>query len=195
MKTADVKKIRKRMEKSLDAKRFEHTLGVAYTAASLAMRYGEDLNKALMAGMLHDCAKCIDNDKKIAICEKHNIPINEVERKNPFLLHAKVGSYMAMKRFNIHDPDVINAILNHNTGRPGMSLLEKIIYVADYIEPGRKQAPNLPQIRKLAFQDLDQALILILEDTLHYLKSTDMPIDNMTQRTYDYYINTSATAQ
>lgn len=195
MKTADVKKIRKRMEKTLDAKRFEHTLGVAYTASSLAMCYGEDLNKALMAGLLHDCAKCIDNEKKIAICEKHNIPINEVERKNPFLLHAKVGSYMAMKRFNVHDQDVINAILNHNTGRPGMSPLEKIIYVADYIEPGRKQAPNLPQIRKLAFQDLDKALILILEDTLHYLKSTDMPIDNMTQRTYDYYINTSATAQ
>lgn len=188
MKTADVKKIRKKMEKTLDAKRFEHTLGVAYTASSLAMRYGEDLNKALTAGLLHDCAKCIDNEKKIAICKKHNIPINEVERKNPFLLHAKVGSYLAMKRFNIHDQDVINAILNHNTGRPGMSLLEKIIYVADYIEPGRKQAPNLPKLRKMAFQDLDKTLILILEDTLHYLKKTDMPIDNMTQRTYDYYV-------
>lgn len=193
MKTADVRKIRRKMEKTLDAKRFEHTLGVAYVASSLAMCYGEDLNKALLAGLLHDCAKCIDNEKKIAICEKHNIPINEVERKNPFLLHAKVGSYFAMKRFNIHDPDVINAILNHNTGRPGMSLLEKIIYVADYIEPGRKQAPNLPQIRKLAFQDLDKALIQILEDTLHYLKSTDMPIDSMTQRTYDYYINAPTT--
>lgn len=188
MKTADVKKIRKKMEKTLDAKRFEHTLGVAYTASSLAMCYGEDFNKALLAGLLHDCAKCIDNEKKIVICEKHNIPINEVERKNPFLLHAKVGSYLAMKRFNIHDQDVINAILNHNTGRPGMSMLEKIIYVADYIEPGRKQAPDLPRLRRLAFQDLDQALVCILEDTLQYLKSTDMPIDNMTQRTYDYYI-------
>ena len=93
-----------------------------------------------------------------------------------------------MKRFNVHDPDVINAILNHNTGRPGMSPLEKIIYVADYIEPGRKQAPNLPLLRELAFRDLDQALILILEDTLHYLRGSEMPIDNMTQRTYDYYI-------
>lgn len=188
MKTADIKKIRKKMEKSLDAKRFEHTLGVAYTAASLAMRYDVDYNKAMMAGLLHDCAKCIDNDKKIDICKKHNIPITEVERKNPFLLHAKVGSYLAMKRFNVHDPDVINAILNHNTGRPGMSLLEKIIYVADYIEPGRKQAPNLPQIRKLAFQDIDKALVRILEDTLNYLKRSKMPVDSMTQRTYDYYI-------
>ena len=188
MKTADVKKIRKKMEKTLDAKRFEHTLGVAYTASALAMCHGEDINKAMIAGLLHDCAKCIDNEKKIMICEKHNIPINEVERKNPFLLHAKVGSYMEMKRFNVHDPDVINAILNHNTGRPGMSLLEKIIYVADYIEPGRRQAPDLPMLRKLAFQDLDQGLLRILEDTLHYLKGSEMPIDNMTQRTYDYYI-------
>lgn len=69
-----------------------------------------------------------------------------------------------------------------------MSLLEKIIYVADYIEPGRRQAPDLPMLRKLAFQDLDQGLLRILEDTLHYLKGSEMPIDNMTQRTYDYYI-------
>ena len=90
MKTADIKKIRKKMEKMLDAKRFEHTLGVAYTASALAMRYDEDINRALTAGLLHDCAKCISNEKKIAICEKHNIPINEVERENPFLLHSNV---------------------------------------------------------------------------------------------------------
>ena len=94
---------------------------------------------------------------------------------------------MAMKQFNIHDQDIINAILNHTTARPGMSQLEKIIYIADYIEPGRKQAPNLIQIRKLAFQNLDLALIRILEDTLHYLKSINAPIDIMTQKTYDFY--------
>lgn len=188
MKAADTKKIRKKMEKTLDAKRFEHTLGVAYTASSLAMRYDEDINRALIAGLLHDCAKCISNEKKVAICEKHNIPINDVERENPFLLHAKVGSYMAMKQFNIHDQDIINAILNHTTGRPGMSRLEKIIYIADYIEPGRKQAPNLQQIRNAAFQDLDQTLVMILRDTLQYLESTGMPMDVMTQKTYDFYI-------
>ncbi len=187
MKAADIKKIRKKMEKSLDPKRFEHTLGVAYTACSLAMCYDTDLSKAMTAGLLHDCAKCISDEKMISICEKHNILINEVERKNPFLLHAKVGSYMAMKQFNIHDQDIINAILNHTTARPGMSQLEKIIYIADYIEPGRKQAPNLIQIRKLAFQNLDLALIRILEDTLHYLKSINAPIDIMTQKTYDFY--------
>lgn len=187
MKTADIKKIRKKMEKTLDPKRFEHTLGVAYTAAALAMCYEVDINKAQTAGLLHDCAKCMSNEKKLLICEKHHIPVNDVEKKNPFLLHAKVGSYVAMKQFGIHDQDIINAILNHTTGRPGMSQLEKIIYIADYIEPGRKQAPNLTQVRRLAFQDLDKALLQILGDTLKYLNSIDSPIDPMTQKTYEFY--------
>lgn len=187
MKSADIRKIRKNMEKTLDRKRFEHTLGVAYTATALAMCYQVDLNKAQTAGLLHDCAKCISDEKKIAICTKHNIQINAIELNNPFLLHAKVGSYMAMKKFNVHDPDIINAILNHTTGRPGMSELEKIIYIADYIEPGRKQAPNLSIVRKLAFQNLDQALLKILEDTLQYLKDSGSEMDPMTQKTYEFY--------
>ncbi len=187
MKTVDIKKIRKKMEKTLDPKRFEHTLGVAYTAAALAMCYEVDINKAQTAGLLHDCAKCMSNEKKLLICEKHHIPVNDVEKKNPFLLHAKVGSYLAMKQFCIHDQDIINAILNHTTGRPGMSQLEKIIYIADYIEPGRKQAPNLTQVRRMAFQDLDKALLQVLGDTLKYLNSIDSPIDPMTQKTYEFY--------
>lgn len=187
MKSADIRKIRKNMEKTLDRKRFEHTLGVAYTATSLAMCYQVDLSKAQIAGLLHDCAKCISDEKKIAICTKHNIQINAIELNNPFLLHAKVGSYMAMKKYNVHDPDIINAILNHTTGRPGMSDLEKIIYIADYIEPGRKQAPNLSEVRKLAFKDLDQALLKILGDTLRYLQDTSDAIDPMTQKTYEFY--------
>ena len=187
MKTVDIKKIRKKMEKTLDPKRFENTLGVAYTAAALAMCYEVDINKAQTAGLLHDCAKCMSNEKKLLICEKHHIPVNDVEKKNPFLLHAKVGSYLAMKQFCIHDQDIINAILNHTTGRPGMSQLEKIIYIADYIEPGRKQAPNLTQVRRMAFQDLDKALLQILGDTLKYLNSIDSPIDPMTQKTYEFY--------
>lgn len=181
------KKIRKTLEKILDEKRFEHTLGVAYTASALAMRYDGNVKKAEIAGLLHDCAKCIDNDKKLSMCQKYNININEFEKKNPFLLHAKLGSFLAMKKFNVNDKDVINAILNHTTGRPEMSLLEKILYVADYIEPNRVQAPNLKEIRKLAFVDLDQAVFEILKDTLCYLESVEDAVDPMTQRTYEYY--------
>lgn len=183
----DTRKIMKKMEKTLDPKRYEHTLGVAYTASSLAMCHGVDFEKAIIAGLLHDCAKCMSNEKKLEICNRHHIEISEIERKNLSLLHTKVGSYIARKQFRIVDRDILNAILYHTTGRPGMSQLEKIIYIADYIEPGRKHAPNLHQVRKLAFQDLDEALLKILEDTLEYLDGIGGTIDPMTKKTYDYY--------
>lgn len=187
MKTTDLTKIRKSMRKTLDAHRYEHTLGVEFTAAALAMRYGGDVKNAQLAGLLHDCAKCLSDEKRLYLCEKHNISMNEVERRNPFLLHAKVGCFLAMEEYKVYDPDVINAILNHTMGRPGMSLLEKIIFIADYIEPGRKHAPNLKQIREMAFVDLEKTLLMILEDTLEYLKSTGGESDPMTQKTYEYY--------
>lgn len=191
MKSANLKRIRKKMEKTLDPKRFEHTLGVTYTAAALAMCHEADVQKAQIAGLLHDCAKCMDNEKKLAICQKHKIEINEIEKQNPFLLHAKVGSYIAEKKFGISDPDILHAILYHTTGRPEMSDLEKIVYIADYIEPGRKVIPNLTEIRKTAFLDLDEALLKILDNTLNYLERSADAIDPMTRKTYEYYLEKS----
>ena len=164
-----LKKLTKEMQKVQDPKRFTHTLGVEYTAAALAMRYSEDVERAQIAGLLHDC------------------PATDVEKRNPYLLHARVGSYLAKKEYKIEDPEILSAILYHTTGRPGMTLLEQIIFTADYIEPGRKQAPNLTQIRHLAFTDLDAAVTKILEDTLEYLKSGDGEMDPMTEETYNYY--------
>lgn len=189
MKVIELRKIRKSMKRALDDKRYEHTLGVEYTAAALAMCHDASIKNAQLAGLLHDCAKCLSDEKRLSICEKHNISINDIERRNPFLLHAKVGSFLAMEEYHVDDTDVINAILNHTTGRPDMSLLEKIIFIADYIEPGRKQAPNLSLVRKMAFQDIDRALLMILEDILAYLKSTNQELDPMTEKTYLYYKN------
>ena len=187
MKTLDLHKMRKQLIKALDSKRYEHTQGVAYTSAALAMRYGEDIEKAELAGLLHDCAKCLDNEKRIHICKKNNIPISDAEQKNPFLLHAKVGGHLAATKYKVDDEDIINAVLFHTTGRPGMSLLEKIVYIADYIEPGRDSAPNLDEVRRLSFQDLDDALLQILEDILVHLKESKKEIDPMTQMTYEFY--------
>jgi predicted HD superfamily hydrolase involved in NAD metabolism len=183
----NLKKLRKAMKKAQDGKRFEHTLGVAYTSAALAMCYGEDIAKAQTAGMLHDCAKCLSDEKRLSICQKYGIPMTEVEKRNPFLLHAKAGSYLAEKKYGITDRDILNAIQYHTTGRPDMSLLEKIVFVADYIEPGRKQAPNLPEIRKLAFTDLDRAMVRILEETVRYLEKGGGEMDPATQETLLYY--------
>lgn len=180
-------KYQKKLKKELDADRYAHTIGVAYTAAALAMRYEANVQQAQVAGLLHDCAKCIPNNKKVALCHKYNIKITETELNNPFLLHAKLGAFLAMHKYGITDKEITSAILNHTTGKPNMSLLDKIIFVADYIEPQRKKQPNLNKIRKLAFIDLDQALLQILEDTLGFLSSSAENIDPMTEKTYQYY--------
>ena len=186
MKATELKKLRKEMEKELTSKRYEHTLSVAYTAASLAMVHEADVNSALIAGMLHDCAKCFSAKKIVSLCKKHELPVSEVELQNPTaLLHAKAGSFLAKEKYGIEDEDILNAIKYHTTGRPNMSKLEKIIYIADYIEPGRTHAANLKQIRKTAYEDLDKALFRILEDTLAYLQSTGGRIDSMTKATYE----------
>ena len=180
-------KYQKKLKKELDTDRYAHTIGVAYTAAALAMRYGANVQQAQGAGLLHDCAKCIPNNKKIALCHKYNIKITEIELENPFLLHAKLGAFLAMHKYGITDKEITSAILNHTTGKPNMSLLDKIIFVADYIEPQRKKQPNLAEIRKLAFINLDEALLRILEDTLVFLRSSSGKIDPMTEKTYQYY--------
>ena len=182
-----ITKIRRKMMTELDKDRYEHTLGVMYTAASLAMRYDEDIEKALIAGLLHDCAKCLSGDTKIKLCKKYHLNVSEVEKENPSLLHAKLGAFLAAKKYHIKDKDIINAIASHTTGCPHMSLLDKIIYIADYIEPGRKELPNMAEVRKLAFTDIDACLYRILKDSLEYLTGMNVPIDPMTEKTYLYY--------
>lgn len=179
--------VKKQLEKKLNSHRYVHTLGVMYTAASLAMRYDCDVEAAMKAGLLHDCAKCIPNKEKISLCEKQGIPISDVELANPGLLHAKLGAYLAESEYGIQDKEILHAIEVHTTGCPEMTLLDKIIYIADFMEPYRDEAPNLSDVRALAFVDLDACLFRILKDTMKYLQSKKAPVDSMTETTYDYY--------
>lgn len=184
----DVANIRKEMESVLSSKRYTHTLGVAYTAAALAMAHGEPMGNAMMAGLLHDCAKSMHGSELVAICEKARLNVTAVERSNPTaLLHAKAGAYLAQHKYGVADDDILNAIRYHTTGRPDMSKLEKIIYIADYIEPNRKQLAELDLIRRIAFHDLDRTMEKILANTLAYLRTTDGQLDDMTIKTYNYY--------
>lgn len=185
--TETLMKMRKKLKGDLDKERYEHTIGVMHTAGCLAMRYGCDLDQALTAGLLHDCAKCIPNEKKIEMCKKYHLQISASELANPGLLHAKLGAYVAWKKFQIEDEEILRAIASHTTGRPAMSLLDKIIYIADFIEPGRTEAPNLPAVRKLAFCDIDACLYRILEDSLSYLENKGVTVDPMTEKTFLYY--------
>ena len=146
-----VPEIRKHLKKKLDAYRYEHTLGVEFTCQALAMRYGYDLDKADLAGLLHDSAKRFEDPVMLQKCLDRNIPVTAEEERDPSLLHAKLGAWMAEHKYEVDDPEILSAITCHTTGKPGMSLLDKILYVADYIEPRRSKAANLPEMRKLAF--------------------------------------------
>lgn len=179
--------IQNQLRETLGEKRFEHTQGVMYTAASLAMRYGVPMQQAQLAGLLHDCAKAIPDEEKLELCKKYGIMVSEVEQENPSLLHAKLGAYLAREKYGVADDEILHAIYVHTTGEPGMNTLDKIIFIADYIEPNRDSQPNLEYVRKVAFWDLNQAMEGILYDTLQYLKQGDKKIDPMTQKTYDYY--------
>ena len=114
-------------------------------------------------------------------CLDRNIPVTAEEERDPSLLHAKLGAWMAEHKYEVDDPEILSAITCHTTGKPGMSLLDKILYVADYIEPRRSKAANLTAMRKLAFIDLDEACLEIMESILVYLKSTGCQIDPMTE--------------
>jgi len=180
-------KMEHKLRKELDADRYRHTLGVMYTAAALAMCHGADLEKAQVAGLLHDCAKCISNDKKIRMCRENGIEITKTELSAPYLLHSKLGAWLAKEKYGVEDPEILDAITWHTTGRAGMGMLEKIIFTADYIEPGRWKAKNLPLIRETAFRDLNMAVYLILRDTLSYLEEGSGEVDETSRSAYRYY--------
>ncbi|MCI8484891.1 MAG: HD domain-containing protein [Lachnospiraceae bacterium] len=181
------RKLEKKLKKKLDRERYDHTLGVMYTAASLAMVYNIDMEQAMYAGLLHDCAKCIPDDKKLELCQKYHLAISPAEESNPFLLHAKLGAYLARKKYHVKDGEVLHAIQVHTTGEPGMNTLDKIIYIADYIEPNRDKAPDLADVRKMAFENLDQTMLKILTNTLKYLEQKGGEIDPLTVETYQYF--------
>ena len=132
-----IEDIQNKLRKNLKGSRFIHTLGVEYTSVCLAMKYEEDLEKAELAGLLHDCAKELPEKKMIKICRNHGEKISKMEFEQPFLLHGKAGACIAKDKFGIEDEVILNAIRYHTTGRPAMTLFEKIVFVADYIEPNR----------------------------------------------------------
>ncbi len=185
--TERLAEIRKELKKKLKKERFEHTVGVMYTAASLAMCYGADIQKALTAGLLHDCGKYCPAEEQIRLCGRYGIKLTRSELEMPALIHARLGAYLAEHEYGIKDREILDAVTYHTTGRPDMSLLEKIIYIADYIEPNRREIPGLSEIRGIVFRDIDRAVCLSAERTVRYLRDGGKSIDPMTVSTYEFY--------
>ena len=185
----EIQLLRRIMSEKLDPRRYEHSLGVSFTAAALAMAHGADISQAEMAGMVHDCAKRFPPSVLVEKCRRHGIVLSEDQLRSPAVIHAIYGAYLTEKKYGITDRDVINAVRYHTTGRPGMSKLEKIVYVADYIEPQRSLAQILPEMRRLAFSDLDECMYRILKDTVAFLKGKKSYIARDTFDALDYFSN------
>ncbi len=183
--------IKQDLQKTLTPKRYKHVINVAETAFKLALSYGVDPVKAYTAGLLHDCAKFYSDEEILKEAEKYGIVPEPAELATPCnLLHSKVGSFIAAEKYCIEERDILDAIYYHTTGRPGMSILEEIIYAADILEPGRDMAytPSLDILRSEASYDLDMVVYQLLENVVPYLKEKCKDsICTMTLDTYEYY--------
>ena len=163
------------LKTSLSSHRFNHTVGVAQSAVQLAALYGADPKKAETAAFLHDTARELDSHKMIKKCEQYGIVIDEIELHVPDLLHGKVGAFIAEEAYGITDPEILDAVKYHTTGRKNMSLMDKIIFIADMIEPGR-QFPGVDLLRQKALEDLNQALVAGLNSTIRFVLEKGMLI-------------------
>ena len=159
-------------------KRVRHIRGTEEEAARLARRWGADETLARRAGILHDCTKYLSGEEHIAICRQYGVPLDDLERSAPKLLHSKTGACIARHVFGESD-EVYEAIFWHTTAKADMTTLEKILYVADYMEPNRA-FDGVERLRELAYSDLDRALLLGVETTVQEMRDRDLPVHKNT---------------
>ena len=168
----------------LKHRRIPHVLGTEQEAIRLAERYGADVEKARRAALLHDCTKKLDMPAQLALCEKYGIQLDELEQQALKLLHSKTGAAIARDVFGVDD-EIYSAIWYHTTGHAGMTTLEKIIYLADYIEPSR-DFPGVDTLRKVCYEDLDKGLLLGLEMTIEEMTAMGNPVHRATLEARDW---------
>jgi len=163
-----IEEIMEKLKNSLPAKRYVHSLNVMETACALAKRYNQDLEKAALAGLLHDCARRYQSHELPGLCQKYGIAVDNISCLHPLLLHGPVGSFVAREEYQVTDEEVLSAIYCHTTGKENMSRLEKIVFIADFIEPGR-DFDEVEGVRDIAFEDLDKALLKALDCVIFYV--------------------------
>lgn len=173
-----------RLFADLTPKRFAHTLAVAHTARQLALVHGMDPQQAEIAGLLHDCAKCLPLAQMQSLAQAHGLTDDPESSGN--LLHAAVGAYLARTAYAVTDPAVLQAILHHTTGAPGMTKLDMVVYLADKIEPTRTAYPLLDTVRRLAQFSLEKAMLSSLEGTAQYVKKSGKPLHPSTLHTLQW---------
>lgn len=168
------------------ASRRAHAVGTSETAAALARRYGADEVLAARAGILHDLTKALTGAEQIEFCRIHGIPVTEEERESPGILHGKTAAWCAREIFGECE-EVCSAIEYHTTGRADMRLLEKILYIADYIEPTR-ELPEVAALREATWRDLDEGVLMGLTQTLRHLEQTGKPVCSASREARAYLL-------
>lgn len=178
-----------RLRQMIPEKRYRHSIGVMQTAVRLAPVAGADPEKARVAGLLHDCAKKLSREQMLEAARMGGIALLPDELENEAVLHAPAGAFMAQHVFGIRDPEIWSAIRLHTVGAPGMTPLEALIYVSDFIEPNRRPIPGLEAIRAAAETDVFRAAAMCGESTKRYVTSQGLPFCEQTQKMLNFYQN------
>lgn len=161
----DINELKKKL-KNFNPKMYDHCVSTMNEAEKLAFHYGADVEKAKIAGLLHDCGK-------------------KMTKGSDNLTHSKIGANFAEEVFQVHDKEILNAIMYHTTGRENMTMLEKIIFMSDKIEPARKYK-GVEKLRKKAYDDIDDAIIMSLESTIEYVKVRNLDLDDDSLKTLKF---------
>jgi predicted HD superfamily hydrolase involved in NAD metabolism len=175
------------VKNKIGAKRFEHSMNTAEEAVSLAKRYNADETKAYIAGLLHDVAKGLPREELESSAAENNIELDIYEKLNPELIHGKIGAAMVKRDLGINDEEILSAIKWHTTGNKNMTLLEKIIYLADIIEPGRN-FKETDELRKIAYKDINDAMIFGLGHVMSFVKSRGLTLHPNSIEAYESLI-------
>lgn len=187
----DINTMKQKLQSALSIKRYIHTMGVMDEAVKLAEIYGtaSDIKKARVAGLLHDCAKDYPSDMKRRFCKEYHVTVDSVMDKQIDLVHSFLGGEVAKREYLVEDEDILDAIRYHTTGRAHMTLLDKIVFTADYIEVGRPAIDGIEEARSLAYTDLDMAVKFILESTIEYITSQGRELHPLSNEALEYYKN------
>lgn len=178
------------LKKNMKQERYIHSINVANVAHSLAKHYGIDENKAELAGLIHDCAKEESYEKLAYYARNCGFPVDEESFQITQILHGPASAYIARQVLGVKDEEILSSIRYHVTGKENMTIMEKIIFIADYIEPGRK-FQGVEKVRTMVYEDIDKALLIAFDQTIMYIIERKMLLHHDTVSARNYLIKNS----
>ena len=176
-----------KLKNTLSARRYDHSIGVMEAAVKMAEYFGADVEEARIAGLLHDCAKEIEKDEALKMCDELGIFIDEEKRLQKGLLHADLGAEIMKREYGIDDDEIYSAVKCHTMGKNDMSMLDKILYLADFIEVNRRDFEGLSELRKVCFEDLDVAMLMAINLSISFVISKGKTLHKQTTDTKLYF--------